>query len=68
MSTPIKGSVVASNEVMRQNSRGQWVPAIPFPFIRSLPPRFRCECGRKFWTRAGYAGHFVLVHVMGVES
>jgi len=44
-----------------QNSRGEWVPAIPLPFFGL---RKRCECGRKFWTADGYRGHYALKHIL----
>lgn len=47
---------------LRQNDRGQWVPAIPFPLGGLL--RRACRCGRKFWTEAGYQGHYALVHIL----
>jgi len=44
-----------------RNDDGQWVPAIPLPL---LGLRKRCECGRKFWTLAGYRGHYALRHIL----
>jgi hypothetical protein len=43
--------------VSTQNYRGEWVPAIPGPF---LGIRKTCRCGRKFWTMEGYEGHYAL--------
>ena len=44
-----------------QNARGEWVPSIPLPMYGI---RKRCECGRKFWTAAGYRGHYALDHIL----
>ena len=45
------------------NNRGEWVPSIPVPYY--LPfHRHRCECNRRFWTMAGYRGHYALVHIL----
>lgn len=44
-----------------QNSRGEWVPAVPLPFYGL---RKRCECGQKFWSAAGYRGHYALAHIL----
>jgi hypothetical protein len=48
-----------------RNRRGEWVPAIPLPFYGL---RYRCECGRKFWTAAGYQGHYALAHILHLGS
>jgi hypothetical protein len=47
-----------------QNDLGEWVPAIPVPFYGL---RKRCGCGRKFWTAAGYRGHYALRHVLHLD-
>ena len=48
-----------------QNSRGEWVPAIPLPFYSSLP-HYRCpECQAAYWTLPGYRGHYALEHILG---
>jgi hypothetical protein len=44
------------------NTRGDWVPAIPRPEYRGF--RVRCDCGRSFWTRPGYEGHYALIHIL----
>jgi hypothetical protein len=52
-----------------QNSKGQWVPAIPLPYF--LPfHRYRCgmKCRETFWTTAGYRGHYALVHILGLDD
>lgn len=37
-------------------------PPIPLPM---MGVRKRCDdCGRKFWTQAGYRGHYALVHIL----
>jgi hypothetical protein len=46
-----------------QNGRGEWVPSIPLPFYGL---RKQCECRRKFWTSAGYRGHYALEHALGL--
>lgn len=58
---------------MTTNNRGQWVPAIPLPFYLGLPTlRHQCQgdrretCGKKFWTMAGYRGHYALRHILGM--
>jgi hypothetical protein len=51
-------------QTMTQNAAGQWVPAIPLPLYRL---RKECApCRRRFWTMAGYRGHYALVHILGV--
>jgi hypothetical protein len=52
---------MASEGVSQVNDRGEWVPAIPLPLYGL---RKQCHCGRKFWTLAGYRGHYVLAHVL----
>jgi len=47
-----------------QNKLGEWVPAIPMPFLGF---RRKCECGAKFWTLDGYRGHYALKHVLDPE-
>lgn len=46
---------------LRQNGVGEWVPDIPVPLYGL---RKRCTCGRKFWTAAGYQGHYALAHIL----
>lgn len=45
-----------------QNSRGEWVPAIPLPYFGSL--RVKCTCGAKFWNLEAYEGHYALRHIL----
>lgn len=47
-----------------QNARGEWVSAIPQPFYGL---RYKCGCGRSFWTVAGYKGHYALAHILYPE-
>lgn len=51
---------------MTQNLDGRWVPSIPLPLYRL--GRSQCECGRKFWTGAGYRGHYALIHILRTEE
>ena len=46
-----------------QNKRGEWVPAIPYPFfgVRKV-----CECGEKFWLYRNYEAHYALKHILGL--
>lgn len=44
-----------------QNGEGDWVPAIPLPFIGL---RKKCTCGAKFWTTEGYRAHYALRHIV----
>jgi hypothetical protein len=44
-----------------QNSRGEWVPAIPLPLYGI---RKKCECGAKFWTEERYREHYALHHIL----
>lgn len=56
------------DEVRTQNSRGEWVPAIPTPlFVGRGLKRARCDCGRVFGDDEAYRGHYALVHVMGLS-
>jgi hypothetical protein len=50
-----------TGETATQNDAGEWVPAIPLPFYGL---RKHCDCGRKFWTMAGYRGHYALRHIL----
>jgi hypothetical protein len=48
------------------NGQDQWVPSIPLPHTGL---RKRCvPCGRRFWTRADYRGHYALVHILDLEE
>jgi hypothetical protein len=47
---------------LMRNSHGQWVPSIPVPLY--LAVRKQCGCGRRFWTAAGYEGHYALEHIV----
>jgi hypothetical protein len=48
---------------MTQNDRGQWVPAIPMPFVTTWN-KYRCTCRKKpFWTLEEYKQHWVYEHV-----
>jgi hypothetical protein len=49
------------SDTQTQNERGEWVPAIPLPLYGL---RKRCQCGRHFWTAAGYRGHYALRHIL----
>lgn len=49
-------------DAQAQNRRGEWVPAIPLAYY--LWWRFRCGCGRRFWTQRGYRGHYALDHIL----
>ena len=52
-------------EISVKNKRGQWVPAVPEPYHLL----FRKQCGicrQRFWTEAGYNGHYALVHILGL--
>jgi hypothetical protein len=48
-----------------QNRRGEWIPAIPLPYYLPLV-RYRCGCGRVFWTLRGYQGHYALDHILAL--
>lgn len=51
-----------------ENSRGEWVPAIPEAlFVGPMMQRRRCRCGERFWTGRGYRGHYALVHVLALS-
>jgi hypothetical protein len=52
-----------TSRTLAQNSRGEWVPAIPLPLFTWLH-RHRCACGHSFWTMSGYRGHYALAHVL----
>lgn len=62
------------NGPMMQNSRGEWVPAIPMPTFGKWG-RPQCnhrssvtgECGKKFSTPAEYEAHYALVHIVRGE-
>lgn len=44
------------------NKKGNWVPAIYEPYYHLI--RKECECGKKFFTREGYEGHYALKHIL----
>lgn len=50
-------------ETLFQNSRGQWVPAVPAPYFRFIG--FSCpKCKERYWTMKGYQGHYALKHIL----
>lgn len=49
-----------------QNSRGQWVPAIPEPLY--LPLGVRCDCGKRLRNRRRYREHYALTHILGLDA
>lgn len=51
-------------QVRAQNRAGRWVPSIPLPFYGM---RKGCSCGKRFWTAAGYRGHYALVHILDLD-
>jgi hypothetical protein len=57
----LSGKPLDKTVMQAKNAAGQWVPSIPLPFYGL---RKRCECGRRFWTLAGYRGHYALAHVL----
>ena len=52
---------------LAQNSRGEWVPAIPEPYFLAWG-RVRCDCGERFRNRLRYREHFALAHVLGMDA
>lgn len=50
--------------IQSENKYGEYVPSIPFPYYGL---KKHCDCGRKFWTEEGYAGHYALEHILGVK-
>ena len=52
---------LGDGSVLTLNVHNEWVPAIPVPLFGL---RKRCACGRKFWTLAGYRGHYALIHIL----
>ncbi len=55
------------SQCQTQNTRGEWVPAIPVPYHASLH-REKCRCGACFWTLRGYLGHYAYAHILGMEE
>ena len=51
------------SENLEQNKEGKWVPSIPLPFYSF---RKICKCGKKFWTKDGYRGHYALKHILKI--
>lgn len=47
---------------MTTNEQGFWVPVIPWA-VHNL--RHKCHCGRAYWTKEGYRGHYALTHILG---
>jgi hypothetical protein len=60
----IDQALATEPSTMTQNKLGQWVPAIPMPFLGT---RKKCHCGEKFWTLDGYRGHYALKHILDPE-
>ncbi len=54
------------NNISHLNARGQWVPAVPLPLFGPL--RKVCDCGARFWTLAGYHGHYAYAHILGMHE
>lgn len=55
-----------SGTTVALNCRGEWVPAIPLPYLRL--GRKVCSCRRGFWTLTGYRGHYALAHILHLED
>jgi hypothetical protein len=52
------------------NRQGVWVPAIPLG-LRLPLARHQCQhpgCGRTFWSRSRYRGHYALVHILELDE
>ena len=49
-----------------QNSRGEWVPAIPEPYFLAWG-RVRCDCGETFRGRRRFREHYALAHVLALD-
>lgn len=63
MNQPMTEPLDYHRGVSTQNHRGEWVPAVPLPFLYL---RKQCRCGAKFWTMRGYQGHYALKHILGL--
>lgn len=58
-----------------QNSRGEWVPAIPEPlYLRpssrksaARKGKVKCDCGRIFKGYEAYRGHYALAHILALS-
>lgn len=50
-----------SEYVKMENSRGEWVPAIPLPYYGI---KKRCTCGQSFWKYDNYLAHYALKHIV----
>lgn len=48
------------------NTRGGWSPAVPEPFHGVF--LVTCDCGRGWFTRAGYRGHYALDHIRAEQE
>lgn len=55
----------------QKNARGEWVPAIPLPFMFWLGvPYTQCRCGKRFLGRVRgralrrYEEHYALHHIL----
>lgn len=54
--------------VSTQNTRGEWVPAIPEPlFIGRRLTKCQCDCGETRNTRLAYREHYALTHILGLS-
>ena len=59
-------SIEQNTDVLVKNKRGEWVPAIPEPYYLLFRKECYPVCGKKFWTKEGYEGHFALKHILGL--
>jgi hypothetical protein len=71
-------STIGEKEMMNaqtQNARGEWVPAIPLPYMFWLGvPYTQCHCGKRFLGNVRkralrrYEEHYALHHILKPQS
>ncbi len=50
--------------VRMQNSRGEWILAIPEPWMGAFS--YQCDCGKKFWHYETYRAYYALKHILAL--
>lgn len=59
-----KDSEKIETQVGCTNRCGKYVEAIPLPFCAV---RYKCVCGKKFWTSKRYREHYALAHILDLR-
>lgn len=61
------GNMMTLSDVEIQNSRGDWVPAVPLPFFHWFKI-MECHCGKLRLGMKRYQEHYAYAHILGMED